>query len=528
MISILCPCFNEEEVIPVFFERIFAVIDEIPENFEIVCVNDGSRDRTLEVLKEYALKDERIKVIDLSRNFGKEAALTANSYGWDDEFFNLEHLEQCESLLQVITHFNNIDLHPVGQYVMNYLLYAVLGSWQSVRAAGALIVALSLWLYWYFTRRQKLSYILLCLNPSMLLWCTGLRWYTYIIPLACGLGLVMHKSSDNISGTKRITFWVCYFVLCVLMFHVAYCSIIMILASFFCILYTRREHLRSEAKIILTLTVISSLLISYQAYAFLTVHYPTGRGKLVSMLMPFISAGQNYLCGSAVVPVSLSGILFISAGMVIFIAYIMNIRSVMKECTSKYFVLSYLANIILKTGVGARYYTVINPQQADFMNEAYSCIRNRRIRISVLCLYFAGSILGLFSVITHTDTAKASWNTPYESIIAYITNADPQKELLTITSNPVLCWHMKELGYNAIDLNKHELPKDEGMIFAVKTFRGTLNPKRNDEYVSFIETHEAKEHKFFGYDKYAGFKRRIDKAYPDYPDYYAEVFMIMQ
>ena len=77
MISVLCPCFNEEEVMPVFFERIFAVIDSTPEEFEIVCVNDGSRDKTLEVLKEYALRDERIKVIDLSRNFGKEAALTA-------------------------------------------------------------------------------------------------------------------------------------------------------------------------------------------------------------------------------------------------------------------------------------------------------------------------------------------------------------------------------------------------------------------------------------------------------------------
>ena len=454
-------------------------------------------------------------------------AFTAwNSYGWDDEFFNLEHLELCESLSQVITHFNSIDLHPVGQYVMNYILYGIFGSWQSVRTAGALIVAMSLWLYWYFTRKQKLSYILLCLNPSMLLWCTGLRWYTYIMPLACGLGLVMHKSSDNFSNTKRISFWACYFALCILMFHVAYCSIIMILVSFFCILYTRREYLRYEAKIILSLSVISSLLISYQAYALITVHYPNGKSKLASMIKPFISAGQNFLCGSAVVPVSLSGILFIIAGIIIFTVYIINIKSVMKECTGKYFVLSYLANIILKTGVGARYYTVFNPQQADFMNETYSCIKNKAVRIAALSLYLAGSISGIFSVITHTDTAKASWNTPYKSIIAYITNADPQKESLTITSNPVLCWHMKELGYNAIDINKQALPKYDGVIFAVKTFRGTLNPKRNEEYISYIENHRASEHKLFGYDKYAGFKRRVDRAYPDYPDYYAEVFMI--
>ncbi len=454
-----------------------------------------------------------------------------NSYGWDDEFFNLEQLAKCQSLSQLITYINSIDLHPVGQYVMNYVLYGIFGNWHAVRTAGALIIALSLWLYWYMTRRQSdnlsciLSYVLLCLNPSMLLWCTGLRWYTYIMPLACGLGLVMH----NVNSRRRVTFWACYFVLCVLMFHVAYCSIIMILVSFLCILYTRREYLRDEVKIILSFAVISSLLISYQAYAFITVHYPNGKFKLVSMIMPFMSAGQNFLCGSAVVPVSISGMLLILAGLILFIAFILNIKSVMKTCTSKYFVFSYIANIILKTGVGARYYSVFNPQQGDFMTDTYSFIKNRIIRIIVLCLCAAGTILGIISVITHTDTAKASWNTPYESIIEYITSSDPKKESLTVTSNPVLCWHMKELGYNAIDINSHELPEDksEGIIFAVKTFRGTLNQKRNDEYISYIENHDAREHKRFGYDKYADFKRRIDKAYPDYPDYYAEVFMII-
>lgn len=456
-----------------------------------------------------------------------------NSYGRDDEFFNLEQLEHCKSLSQVITHFNSIDLHPVGQYVMNYILYAILGSWHSVRTAGAITAALSLWLYWYMTRRRNdnlsciFSYILLCLNPSFILWCTGLRWYTYIMPPACALGLVMHKSSENFTDKGTLLFWLCYFMLCVLMFHVAYCSIIMILVSFFCILYTRRKSLRDEAKIIITLAVISSCMIIYQAYAFFTVHYPAGRVKLVSMLMPFISAGQNFLCGSAVMPVSLSGIFFILSGIIIFIAFIMNVKSVMKNCTGTYFVFGYLANIILRTGVGARYYTVFNPQQGDFMTETYSCIKNSKIRITLLCLYLAGSILGIFSVITHTDTAKASWNTPYESIIAYITNADPEKKSLIITSNPVLHWHMKELGYDSIDINKHDLPKEsKELILAVKTFRGSLNQTRNDEYISFIESHYAKEHKLFGYDKYAGFKRRIEKAYPDYPDYYAEVFMI--
>jgi glycosyltransferase involved in cell wall biosynthesis len=77
MISILCPCYNEEESLPAFFREITPVLESIGEPFEFVCVNDGSRDATLDVLLSFAKKDARINIVDLSRNFGKEAALTA-------------------------------------------------------------------------------------------------------------------------------------------------------------------------------------------------------------------------------------------------------------------------------------------------------------------------------------------------------------------------------------------------------------------------------------------------------------------
>ena len=76
MISILCPCYNEEETIPIFFRKIIPVMENIGEPFEIICVNDGSKDLTQEVLLSFARHDERIMIVDLSRNFGKEAALT--------------------------------------------------------------------------------------------------------------------------------------------------------------------------------------------------------------------------------------------------------------------------------------------------------------------------------------------------------------------------------------------------------------------------------------------------------------------
>jgi len=69
--------YNEEAVIPVFFLTIIPILDALPVQWEIICVNDGSRDKTLSLLNDYNKNDARIKVINLSRNFGKENALTA-------------------------------------------------------------------------------------------------------------------------------------------------------------------------------------------------------------------------------------------------------------------------------------------------------------------------------------------------------------------------------------------------------------------------------------------------------------------
>jgi glycosyltransferase involved in cell wall biosynthesis len=77
-ISIISPCYNEEKMVELFFSELNKVIGAIHEyDFEIIIVNDGSSDTTLEQLTQIAKSDNRVSVIDLNRNFGKEIALTA-------------------------------------------------------------------------------------------------------------------------------------------------------------------------------------------------------------------------------------------------------------------------------------------------------------------------------------------------------------------------------------------------------------------------------------------------------------------
>lgn len=77
VLSVVVPMYNEERNVVAFFERVSGVLSATGASWEIVCVNDGSRDNTLAALVALHQRDARVKVIDLSRNFGKEVALTA-------------------------------------------------------------------------------------------------------------------------------------------------------------------------------------------------------------------------------------------------------------------------------------------------------------------------------------------------------------------------------------------------------------------------------------------------------------------
>lgn len=76
-ISIIVPVYNEEEAIKIFYDKITEVSAKIEAEFEFIFVNDGSKDKTLEIVKEYARQDARVRFVSFSRNFGKEAAMYA-------------------------------------------------------------------------------------------------------------------------------------------------------------------------------------------------------------------------------------------------------------------------------------------------------------------------------------------------------------------------------------------------------------------------------------------------------------------
>ena len=82
LITVIVPCYNEQEVLPLFREEILRVSDGMTAKypcleFEFLFINDGSRDKTLEILREYSEQDSRFRYVSFSRNFGKEAGMLA-------------------------------------------------------------------------------------------------------------------------------------------------------------------------------------------------------------------------------------------------------------------------------------------------------------------------------------------------------------------------------------------------------------------------------------------------------------------
>lgn len=108
--SIIAPVFNEEETLPHFYQRVVAVMEQVGESFEVVFVNDGSRDCSLRILKELHEHDPRLRIIDFSRNFGHQIAISAGlDYAQGDAVIILDAdlQDPPEVIPDLIAHWKN-------------------------------------------------------------------------------------------------------------------------------------------------------------------------------------------------------------------------------------------------------------------------------------------------------------------------------------------------------------------------------------------------------------------------------------
>jgi len=141
MLSIVMPFYNEEEIFPLLRPRLTEFLDRSPYRCEVIAVNDGSSDRTIELLVHWSKADSRIKVVNLSRNFGHEYASTAGiDYASGDAIVLMD--ADLQDPLEVVHHM-------VEQYCAGH---DVVCCQRISRAGEGTFKELSAWLFYRFMR----------------------------------------------------------------------------------------------------------------------------------------------------------------------------------------------------------------------------------------------------------------------------------------------------------------------------------------------------------------------------------------
>lgn len=117
LISIIVPCFNEQEALPIFYETIIPYLNKLNNDYEILFIDDGSKDNTPNIIKDIAANDKNIKYVIFSRNFGKEAAMYAglkNSKGDYVAVMDVDLQDPPEKLLEMYNILENEDYDCVA------------------------------------------------------------------------------------------------------------------------------------------------------------------------------------------------------------------------------------------------------------------------------------------------------------------------------------------------------------------------------------------------------------------------------
>jgi hypothetical protein len=451
------------------------------------------------------------------------------SPGFDDEYFNITTIEKGYTYFDLITFINSMDVHPPGQYLLNKVLWDITNNWSAVRAFSACFAAIPIWFLWLYAAQGAsrltglFSFIAICLNPALLLWCTSLRWYAYFVPVFTLLALLIMVNPKTSSK-----FWVLFFLLSLILLMIGYAAIIIVPSGLVVALYARKEFLRKEIKVIAIIGLISLFLAAYQLFIFFSMYVngmssqPSDYYKAMQYLFLHLLSNQGAM------PISLFGLSLIAANLLLFCAALAGRRKVQFGSVSGLYILSISGLFVTKLTSKLRNLVMISAIQGVFQTKLYESIVSKPLLVTILALFAVGNLGSIYNVYMHRDTTKGGWNIPYGDVLADINekrNSLACSSMQVVTHDPVIVYHAEKLAFKTVFVGERNWKEDivnyKGCHATVQTFRGNSPQSLMVEYHDLIDQLPHKKDRIsFGQDRFAQFKRRFS---PDIPDYYVTV-----
>ncbi|MFI5220683.1 MAG: hypothetical protein ACHQK8_00040 [Bacteroidia bacterium] len=444
------------------------------------------------------------------------------SSGFDDEFFTIRLIEKLG--FGAVSFLQTTDIHPPGSYIIDSLLFAAFGKWELVRLVISLITATSLMYAINAIEKRNgkfaglVAFILLGLNPAILLWCTSIRWYAFFVPVLIWLSIVPEKQDWKYWGK-------CFGgLLCLAYFGYAFLVIVLPVV----ILYWMKSDEENSKKIkgILFFGLLFLILYSYQFFIFYNVHYKNKDTQISSLLKSIYGIYTSQFSNQGVIPVSIPGIISSigTIGIIIAILY-SDLKSNLKN---NYFAVYSVATVFtLVTGVASkiRNLVIISPWQALWIATAKIEAPQKKFFILFLSFLAIGNLWGDLNVVTHHNTTKSNFDLQVQPVLddLKIEKLKSKNDLIVLCHDPKLTWHLNHNGFTVVGPYSHSVLTPElfrskhRCVVILKTWTG-LKPEQLKIMYKELQLlkYESSTSLNLGRDDFYTFKNKLNSLYPEY------------
>jgi hypothetical protein len=458
------------------------------------------------------------------------ATVSLQSYGYDDEFFNINLIEKFG--FKTINYLQHSDVHPPVSYIINVSLFSLFNDWAVVRLASGLLTSFALIfvinneLKVFGNRQALIVFLLLALNPAILMWCTGIRWYAYFMPVLFYLVFQpVHR------GYKA---WIIALAGITLLSYIGYIAFLIFVPILLLYWALSDEPVKNKLKYILYLSPVFWALYAYQLYFFLTVHVKSKKKEEYGLMEDLRGYFISQVSNQGVFPLSVPAILSLAGFLgILFCIIRYSLKNTNKRSSNIILIAYLLATILLfVSGVAGKFRNliVLIPFQIFLILHYYAILKNSRLYLCSVALISIANIYGCVNVFCHTDTTKNSWNLPVRDLISDINRVHKNDtSVLLFTHDPTLTSVLQNNKFNVVSLynnNSTNNFQNVGTAIFINTFRGSLNKRFYDSLI-LEETNipnSKKEVINIGPDKFYNWKKKI---ITDYPEYQVEI-MILQ